>query len=745
MRAARLAWVTLACAALVPLPAAAQGDGEAPQIPHLRLWHAYRGAERDALESLVVEYNAQPNLAYQVDPLSIPYDALVDKITAAVPRNRGPDLFIFAHDTIGDWAEAGLLLPLEGRVEPTFLAQYLDETVPPLTYNGRLYALPLAFKSTALIYRTDKMDHPPATTDELVATGLKLTNVEAGKYGLVYESGLLYFHAAWLFGFGGGLFGADGRPNLNTPQNAASLRFAARISRTDRIVPQEVNGALVTSMLQGGDAAMAITGPWMLADLPKGTPVAVAPLPIVTQTGKRARPFMTSEGVFVVSKSKYQDQAVEVARWLAGEHSARVRLTRGQQPVAHRAAWEALGPGEGANLLAFKAQLKDTVPTPNTPAMKSLWSPMDNVLALVLHGGSTPEEALAEAQTKVANVISKVEGPAEPGPFPGFWALMAGLALAAMGWGYRQVAGWRRTAHLYDAATTRLAYVYASPALLAMAVLTFAPFVVGIGMGFYRHTYGRWDFVGLANYRDLLTGADGRFVYTLFMTLFWTLVNVSLHVSIGLALALLLNRPKLKGRAIYRVLLIIPWAVPSYITALIWKGMFHPEFGVVNEVLAALGFATHGMSWLAETWTAFTANLVTNVWLGFSFMMVVSLGALQSIPSDLYEAARLDGATPWQQFTRITLPLLRPALVPAVLLGSVWTFNQFNVVYLVSGGAPDGRTDLLVTEAFRWAFERGPGGAFGLSAAYSTLIFLILLGYTLMVNRMTGSLDKALE
>ena len=737
--------LVLAALLLVPLVVHADTPDGGPGRTPLKLWHAYRGTERDALENLAKRLNADDTVPYTLEPLAIPYDALVDKITAAVPRNRGPDLFIFAHDTIGDWAEANILKPMEGEVPPTLLKGFFPETVSPLIYRGKLYGLPLAFKSAALVYRKDLLPTPPKNTDEMIAAGRRLSNVDEGRYGLVYENGLLYFHASWLFGFGGSLFGDDGKPRLDSPENAASVTFAARLLQQEKMVPQEVNGALVTTLLAEGKAAMAITGPWVLGDLDAAVPIGVAPLPVVSATGKPARPFLSSEAVFVSAKGLNQKLAVDAAMFLAGELSARERLLVGKQPVALKSAWDALDRKEGEVLWAFRDQLANTFATPNTPAMKSLWSPMDNVLNLVLHGSTTAEEALKEAQAKVEGVLAKVDVPKEEGPFHGFGLLMVGLALSAGVWTQRKLQRTRALATTFDSRITRLAYVYMSPAIAAMAVLTFCPFVVGIGMGFFRHTYGRWDFVGLANYRDLLSGTDGRFLYTLAMTVFWTVLNVAFHVGIGLALALVLNLKGLKLKGFYRVLLIIPWAVPSYITALIWKGMFHPDLGAVNEVLAHFGFNTRGMSWMGETTTAFLANLVTNTWLGFPFMMVVCLGALQSIPTDLYEAARLDGANRWQQFKLITIPLLKPALLPAVLLGSVWTFNQFNVVYLVSGGNPDGRTDLLVTEAFRWAFERGPGGAFGLSAAYSTLIFLILLGYSLFTNRVTGSLEKALE
>ena len=199
-----------------------------------------------------------------------------------------------------------------------------------------------------------------------------------------------------------------------------------------------------------------------------------------------------------------------------------------------------------------------------------------------------------------------------------------------------------------------------------------------------------------------------------------------LHVKIGIALAMLLRDKWFKLRGLYRVLLIVPWAVPNYITALIWKGMFHRQFGAINGLLSALG--VEPVSWFSSFSTAFAANLATNTWLGFPFMMVVTLGALQSIPQELEEAAAVDGAGWWARFTNITLPLLKPALLPAVVLGTVWTFNMFNIIYLVSAGEPDGSTEILISEAYRWAFTRQE--QYGYAAAYAVLIFLVLFFYS---------------
>jgi arabinogalactan oligomer/maltooligosaccharide transport system permease protein len=227
-----------------------------------------------------------------------------------------------------------------------------------------------------------------------------------------------------------------------------------------------------------------------------------------------------------------------------------------------------------------------------------------------------------------------------------------------------------------------------------------------------------------------------NFYWTLLVTIAWTVLNVAIGVSVGLMLALVLNTKGLKLRQVYRVLLILPWAVPNYITALIWKGMFHQQFGVVNQFLQMFG--AEPVSWFEKPLTSFLACLATNGWLSFPFMMVISLGALQSIPSDLYEAARVDGAGRWQQFRLITLPSLKPALVPAVILSVVWTFNMFNIIYLVSAGEPAHSTEILVTQAYKLAFEQY---RYGYAAAYSTVIFLILLAYGTWQNRVTRATE----
>jgi arabinogalactan oligomer / maltooligosaccharide transport system permease protein len=315
-------------------------------------------------------------------------------------------------------------------------------------------------------------------------------------------------------------------------------------------------------------------------------------------------------------------------------------------------------------------------------------------------------------------------------------AALIGVVALAISWAHQRGATERTFATLR---AHRIALGFLAPAAAAMAVLVMVPFVVGLVLGFYDHDAGTWKFVGLDNFAHILSGGGkglddpGNFWFVLGVTVLWTACNVLLHVSLGVALALLLRQKWLRAKGVWRMLLILPWAIPNYITALIWKGMFQSEYGAINSLLEGAGLDGH-VSWFSSWSTAFTANVVTNTWLGFPFMMVVALGALESVPRDMYEAAEVDGAGPLARFWHITLPHLRPALGPAVVMGSIWTFNMFNVIFLVSRGEPGGSTDILVTQAYRWAFELDE---YGMAAAYATIIFLILLLWTVFGTRVT--------
>ncbi|AYN41673.1 sugar ABC transporter permease [Streptomyces dangxiongensis] len=242
-----------------------------------------------------------------------------------------------------------------------------------------------------------------------------------------------------------------------------------------------------------------------------------------------------------------------------------------------------------------------------------------------------------------------------------------------------------------------------------------------------NHIDATYRFIGLDNYKDILFGptAYDRFWSHFLWTVFWTAACVVLHYAIGLGLALMLDQ-KLRGRTVYRLLLVLPWAVPTFVTVFSWRIML-ADSGVLNQLLGALHLPQP--QWLEDTfWQRFAAIMV-NTWCGVPFMMLSLLGGLQSIDSSLYEAAEMDGATAWQRFRHVTLPGLRSVSSTVVLLGVIWTFNQFAIIFLLFGptGAPDAQ--ILVTWAYYLGFGQQPRD-FAQSAAYGVLLLSVLTVFT---------------
>jgi arabinogalactan oligomer / maltooligosaccharide transport system permease protein len=228
--------------------------------------------------------------------------------------------------------------------------------------------------------------------------------------------------------------------------------------------------------------------------------------------------------------------------------------------------------------------------------------------------------------------------------------------------------------------------------------------------------------------------------YNIFLkTIVWTVVNVTFHVVIGVFLAILLNR-NIKGKPFFRTLLILPWAIPQYIVALTWRGMFNYEYGSINLIINKY-LSLPAVEWLRSPTEAFIAVIITNIWLGFPFMMVIALGGLQSIPHELYEAADIDGATAWRKFKTITAPLLRPVMIPAITLGIIWTFNNVNIIWLVTnGGEPSDQTHILVSYVYKAAFNLY---RYGYAAALSMVVFFILLIFSLTFMKRTQATKAA--
>jgi arabinogalactan oligomer / maltooligosaccharide transport system permease protein len=314
-------------------------------------------------------------------------------------------------------------------------------------------------------------------------------------------------------------------------------------------------------------------------------------------------------------------------------------------------------------------------------------------------------------------------------------------------------------------------YLYLVPAFVVMAIITFYPLVFQVWMSF--HDFGQInfrvrnpvpaEFVGLDNYIRVATSKlqipNFEFVRLVLFNLWWAFSNVVVHVIIGVLVAVVLNTRGLRFRGVYRALFILPVVIPQIIIATVWRNMFDPDAGAINLGLQGLGGIVgispdnplFHLNWLRQpndpiSWLplplAYFGMLTANTWLGWPLNSVVATGALQSIPGELYEAAEMDGASAWQKFKTVTVTFLRPAMLPYAIYGFVITFNLFFLPYFMTLGEPFGRTEILVTQAYRLAYERR---LFGIAAAFCVYLFFLLLVVTLITNRLAKATKSYAE
>lgn len=299
---------------------------------------------------------------------------------------------------------------------------------------------------------------------------------------------------------------------------------------------------------------------------------------------------------------------------------------------------------------------------------------------------------------------------------------------------------------------------YLLPTFIVIALINLYPIFYTFNLSFtklssFNYLSGDTPYIGFKNFEYVLQQTGGAFVQVLLSTALYVVACVGIYVTLGLITAMALNHPKVRGKGFWGNALILPWTVPTFVTALIWKFLYNYNFGPINQIIRVV---THnpksGILWLDQPLPAFIAVVVVNIWMSYPFFMVVSLGALQSIPQELLEAAEVDGSTGWQRFRYVMLPLLRPALLPATILSAITTFQMFNTVYLITAGGPftsgninnPGATEFLMV----YMYDRVQNGGnffinYGHVGAIAVLVFIVLFALTILSLRFTSLVKEA--
>ncbi len=287
-----------------------------------------------------------------------------------------------------------------------------------------------------------------------------------------------------------------------------------------------------------------------------------------------------------------------------------------------------------------------------------------------------------------------------------------------------------------EAREARLAWAFVLPALAAITLIAMFPLGWTVWESFHVHDLrmpwrGR-PFVWLANYVEVV--GDGRFWGAMWHTLVFTVSSVTLELVLGLVLALALNRAY-RGRGLVRAAVLVPWAIPTVVAALLWRFMFDSQAGIVNAVLMDVGLMDEPFVWFIHTGAAWVPVILADVWKMTPFVALLLLAGLQNIDASLYEAARIDGADAWQQFVHVTLPLLKPAILVALIFRTLDAFRVFDLIYVLTGGGPGTSTEPIALYTFNDLLQNL---RFGFGAALSVIIFLVTFAFALFYMRVLG-------
>ena len=271
-----------------------------------------------------------------------------------------------------------------------------------------------------------------------------------------------------------------------------------------------------------------------------------------------------------------------------------------------------------------------------------------------------------------------------------------------------------------------LGYLFIAPVVLYLATFLAYPVVYNFVLSFFKSSYGTITPVGLGNYYRLIVSRG--FGQVMLNTVIWTAGNMTIMYALALIAAVIL-RTIPRGRVVFRVILLLPWVIPGIVAGILWRYMLHPHYGVVNDFLLKLGFIRSPVLWLADPHTSLASVMLAYIWKVYPYIMVLLMAGLEGIPNEIYEAASVDGATAWQQFRHVTLPLLGPVTRAIMIIMGVWTFNSFDLTYIMTKGGPLHASEVIVYSIYHTAFERH---RMGYAAAQAYVLFAFILALTII-------------
>ncbi|MGC4114948.1 MAG: extracellular solute-binding protein [Myxococcales bacterium] len=711
------------------------------------------GAEGAVLMRQLRRFQSQTGLRVELretpDAADQRHQLYVQWLNAQVPE---PDVLQLDVIWTPEFAAAGWLRPLgdEAGIDPgDFFAPSLEAD----RWGGRLFAVPWFVDVGMLYWRTDLMPRAPRTFEELSELARRAQREHRVPHGLVFQGaryeGLVTVFAEVMGGFGGSILGPDGSVGLDSPAAVGALEYLRR-GVDQGLVPREAlawQEEQARFDFQNGQAAFMRNWPYAygLMQDPASSKVAgrfaVAPMP--AEPGGRPTATLGGSQLAISAFSRHPAEALALVRFLTAPEQMRERAELTGQFPARPSLYASPLPGLAVPPQDALRIIRSAAPRPVTPVYTELSVDLQVAAHRALTGQTEPAAALREAAAEARALLKRTgleAGSPVPSParawLPVWLAVGIALGLFVL-WLVRSRARPRPARPRGALREAPLAWALMAPALAAILLIAVFPLAWTAWDSLHLHDLrmpwrGR-PFVGFENYRELL--GSSRFWGASARTAAFTAMTVACELSLGLVLALLLDRT-FRGRGLARAAVLIPWAVPAVVAAVIWRFLFDSQAGLAGPVVSALGLGDRSFAWFVDAKAAWVPLVLADVWKTTPFVALLLLAGLQGIDPALYEAAQVDGAGVWQTLRYVTLPLLKPALLVALLFRTLDAFRVFDLVYVLTGGGPGVSTEplsLLTFEALLQDLRFGLGAA--LSLVVFGVTFLLALAYVRLLGR----------
>jgi ABC-type sugar transport system permease subunit/ABC-type glycerol-3-phosphate transport system substrate-binding protein len=717
-------------------------------------WEKWTGFEKDAIRAVVDDFNRSQDRIY-VDLVSV--SVIRQKTLLATAGGNPPDLAGLMNDAVVEFAEKNALTPLEGLAEGTDVRG--DRYVPILwdmcNHAGHLWAVPTTPVIVALHWNKDLFEiagldpeRPPRTLAELDEFSRKLTRRGAG--GQIETMGFLpsepgHWPEAWGYFFGGSLWDGS-KLTLDSPENVRAFEWVQGYAK--QYGPQ----ALLTfrssfgrwgsaqNAFISGKVAMELEGVWLANFIGIYNPSmhwGAAPFPSATSSEEPVT-IVNSDMLVIPRGAKHPKEAFEFIRYLAQQEPIeKLSLLHGKTSPLLDVSETFFERHKNPYIRMFQtlSRSKNTIHFPYISVWNQLTSEFATAFDRVWLLEATPREALSEVQERVGGAWARQRERENAAGEPAEWLRAAPGALVAAVLGVVVALGWREHRKTRAVMGTRRpsranaslvkGLLFLSPWLGGLLVFVLYPVTSSIVYSFCDYSVlTEPRFVGLSNYQDLL--ADRVFWVALKNTAIYAAFALPLGLFMAFSLALLLSS-NVKAVGLYRTFVFLPSLTPLVASAMVWLWIFNTQYGVLNHALSIVTFGlVHHVPWLKDARFAMPSLITMSLW-GVGHTVVVMLAAMQEVPTSVYEAADIDGASFWQKVWRITIPMVSPVLYFNTILAIIGVLQVFAVPYIMTGGGPARATYFYSMYLYDNAFSFL---RMGYACAMAWILFLVILGLT---------------